>query len=150
MSKINIPVAPVDLEDDGGILNFAIGQRLGIAAQMVQDANGNLPQSEERLNIYMQNLNGIEKIALSRMKIKSDERNNQTSAEATAAIVAAVLKNIQPNDNPYVVIDNPPQREAPMLPADIIDVEPVPGQMVIGNESQMDIDTFMASFEKDE
>lgn len=149
-ATVPVPLAPVDIENDNDIVNYALKSRLAVSAQLVADNNGNIPQSEERLNLYMTNLNGIEKLALTRMRIKADEKANQTNAELTAAIVTGVLKKIQPNDNPFVEINPRAARPAPQLPEDLPELDVVPGQMEIGANDSLNIDSFMDSFKKSE
>ena len=122
--------------------------RLKINKQLMAD--GKVPDDPEKLDFLMQNLRDIDKSALTRTKIKSDEKTSSATNE-TISMVTNVLQSLRGGKAlpPQDITDIPnPSCLAPVLPAQFERTEFIPGETKIGVISE-DIDSFMERMNKD-
>lgn len=107
--------------------------------------NGLVPDDSEKLDFLMRNLKDMDASALTRSRIKSDEKNANNDA-ITVGMVTNVLqalrggKALPPMDITDVDIS---KIDVPMLPESLSPVSLVPGETQIGSVSE-DVDTFKA------
>ena len=117
--------------------------RLDINQKLMAD--GKVPDDKETLIMLMENLRDIDKSALTRARIKSDEKNAQAGANAeTVALVTNVLHSLRGNKElPAQEVTDPQQAAnlAPVLPVEFEKKEFVDGQLHIGTINE-DIDSF--------
>lgn len=77
-------------------LQYTQGIRKGIIRKIVKDSNDpNVPEDKTEANLLVNLLNGMDKVALTQMKIKSEEKRD---TEGAKAIVAAFLSTVNAND----------------------------------------------------
>lgn len=106
-------------------------------------ADGKVPDDPEKLNFLLTNLRDMDKSALSRAKIKSDEKVATNTAE-TISIVTQVFqslkgnKELPPEDISEIVR---PADSAPVLPDGISTKTIIEGETAIGVITE-DIDSF--------
>ncbi len=138
---------PIDLEDDKELLKHTLQERLKISAHI--SGNPKSLDNEDLLSIHMSNLAGIEKVALSRMKITSDESIHKGNDELVAALVSSVLNQTKPNNNPWLLIDNAPPRAAPELPDNAVETFTFDErEMSTGGGQRMDVETFTKMYKQ--
>lgn len=117
--------------------------RLKINKALMSD--GKIPEDPEKLDFLMSNLRDMDKSALTRSKIKSDEKitseNNQTISMVTQVFQALRGGKQLPPEDITDVEDK--TGAAPQLPDELSDRTFVPGETQIGT-IQEDIDTFKA------
>lgn len=129
-----------DISEDEDILNYTIARRLDLAANMT--AGGRMmPNDNEDRKIYLDNLAGLERIAISRMRIKSDEKVAGSQAEATAYAIA-MLAEIGKGGAVVQTIPSGAARETPQLPVEIPEPVLVPGEIGTAEEN-LDYETLM-------
>lgn len=123
------PAAPMTDEE---ALDFTQGQRKKLVDALT--ANGT-PTDSEVASTLLKTLDGMDRQALTKMKIKSDEKSANNSDAMAAAVIAGVFAKLK-GKNPYereilegeVVQQAAPTPDLSKLPA----VELVPGETDIG------------------
>lgn len=117
--------------------------RLDINQKLMAD--GKVPDDKETLSMLMENLRDIDKSALTRARIKSDEKNAQIGANAEAiSLVTNVLHALRGNKElPPEQVSDVVQAasQAPVLPETLEKKDFVDGQLHIGTINE-DIDAF--------
>ncbi|HWT40108.1 MAG TPA: hypothetical protein VN081_02450 [Dongiaceae bacterium] len=139
----NTGVAPTPMSDEEA-LDFTQRHRKDLVD--VLTANG-APTDGEVANVLLKTLDGMDRQALTKMKIKSDERTNDNSDKLAASVIAGVFAQLK-GKNPYekeVIEGQLLERAAPAvdlskLPA----IELVPGETDIGT-SDLTYESFTAS-----
>lgn len=140
--KIVIVRPDVDVTDSDALLKFTLGSRLDIHAALT--CNGT-PAPGEILDVVMDNLKGIESVAIGRMRIKAEEKANELSQNAQSALLAAVIFKM--SESNIFEHEKPVARTIPTIP-DSMDVDVVPGQMLaISDRIEENIDDFMRRFD---
>ena len=143
--KLVIVRPDVDVTDSDALLKFTLGSRLDIHAALT--SNGT-PAPGEILDVVMDNLKGIESVAIGRMRIKAEEKANELNQNAQSALLAAVIFKM--SEVNVFERDKPVARTIPSIP-DSMDIEVVPGQMLaISDRVEENIDDFMRKFEEDD
>jgi hypothetical protein len=145
--QTNVPAAVIDLDNDEELLRYTLNERLKIAAHISQQENS--LSNEDLLSLHMTNLAGIEKVSLSRLKIKSDENIHKGNEDLAAAVVSTVLNQMKQNSNPWLILDNAPERIAPSLP-DELEGEFVfdEREMSAGGGHRMDVESFTKMYKE--
>ncbi len=90
--------------------------------------NGLIPAvvGEENRKFLIDNLNGLEKVVLTKAKIKSDDIGNKNLAEIQLAMAEVIKKSKLRRERTM--------RETPIELPEHISIEPVDGEMVIGDD----------------
>jgi hypothetical protein len=133
------------IENEDQVLNFTQRKRQQIVTQMM-GAEGEKLKDLERGDkmVLLQALDGMDRSALGKKRLKTDEKT-AASAQAAAALIAQVLT--APGIN-HAGRGDAPRAAIPTLPTDIPDPQLVPGEIAT-DAPQMDVDTFMAqSFDR--
>ncbi len=108
-------------------------------------ADGKVPNDPDKLSILMENLRDMDKSALTRSRIKSDEKNAQAGANAeTISMVTSVFQALRGNKElPPQPIEDIKQaaQAAPTLPEELTENNFVDGQLHIGTVNE-DIESF--------
>lgn len=136
------PIVVQVIEGEDAALSYTQKKRQQIITAMMGE-NGEKLNSLERGDkmVVLQALDGMDRAALGRKRLKTDEKIG-ASAAATAALIAQVLQ--APGAQQHgMVVDGVITRVVPQLPADIPEPQVVPGEMD-GEAAQMDYETFMA------
>lgn len=124
------------LVSDEDVLAYTRGKRQDLVEYLTQ--NG-APKCKEDQVVLLASLDGLDRSALSRMKIQAEQENAAMGASA-AAMVAAVLSQVGTR-NIYQV-EGGVDREAPKLPAEIPDPVVVEGELDTGTQN-LDYDSFI-------
>lgn len=101
--------------------------------------NGKIPEDPKALSLLMNNLRDMDYSAISRSRIKSEEKTANQAA-ATIGMVTNVLKTLRSNK---VAAKNEPTKEAPTLPEELERKSFIQGETDIGVITE-DIDSFKA------
>lgn len=104
----------VNLEDEDAVLQVALKHRFDIVNHITSTKE--YLKNEDLLKVHMDNLSGIEKVALARKKIKSDESIGKGNEEIAMAIASAVLNQTMQKENRWLVHDPATTRDLPSLP----------------------------------
>jgi hypothetical protein len=91
-------------------------------------AEGKVTDDPDKFTMFKELLNGLDKAALGRKKIKSDEKIADKEAEA-AAMIATLLN--RPDIKTFGIIDGVTREVIPMLPEPEFEIEILPGEMDI-------------------
>ena len=134
----------VALVSEDKILAFTHAKRMFIVEQML--ASGKLPEDPAEKKVLLNALDGMDKAALGRKRIKVEEKTNTSMAQA-AALIAHVLN--APGVNQAYKASAPVQREAPTLPSDVPPPVLVEGETSVVQNSR-NYETFMADMGKQE
>jgi hypothetical protein len=134
------PVIVQVIETEDGVLSYTQKKRQQIVTAMMGD-NGeklnNLEKGDKM--VVLAALDGMDRAALGRKRIKSEEKTNANAALAQA-VIAQVL--MTPGAMQAGQVEGA-RRDAPKLTLDIPDPVTVPGEMD-SDAPQMNFDTFMA------
>ena len=124
-------------------LDYARSLRKAFIASMVKDRAA--PDDRGDKAILLTALKDIDSAALSRMRIKADEKIGQDGAE-NAAMIAEVLKQVS---SKMGISPVPVKRDKPVsLPQDIPDPDIKPGETEIGNTNS-NFNDFMSMMKPD-
>jgi hypothetical protein len=128
------------IESDDQVLSYTQRKRQQIVTEMM-GTNGEKLKNLERGDkmVLLQALDGLDRSALGKKRLKTDEKT-AASAQAAAALIAKVLT--APGVS-QAGTANVPRAAIPSLPTDIPDPMLVPGEIAT-DAPQMDVDTFMA------
>jgi hypothetical protein len=128
------------IENEDQVLNFTQRKRQQIITQMM-GTNGEKLKELERGDkmVLLQALDGMDRSALGKKRLKTDEKT-AASAAAAAALIAQVLT--APGVSQAGRSDAP-RASVPTLPTNIPDPQLVPGEIAT-DAPQMDVDSFMA------
>lgn len=143
MSSTQLPPPEVSPEDE--VLAYTQGMRRRIVNKLTNDGK-TIPGTESKdILILNQTLDSMDKAALGKMRIKVEEKANQTQEQA-AGMIAQLLQKVT-SQKPFEVIEGV-AREIPQLP------ESVPAPRLVEGETatvaaQQDFDTFTARFTPD-
>ncbi len=96
------------------------------------------------IKVVLQALDGIDRQALTKMKIKSDEGMNSAAAMAVGALATLFLDPRAKKMGEVIDIAAGAARTVPELPADLPMPEILPGEMDAGGGAQENYDTFMS------
>lgn len=121
------------LEDE--LLSYTREKRKALVEKLT---DGGVPTDTKDQSILLAALDGLDRSALTRMRIRTDEKANTDNANA-AAIIAKTLMSIRSNSG---FLSHTTDREIPVLSNDIPHPELVPGEIEI-NPVQEDYDAFM-------
>jgi hypothetical protein len=111
---------------------------------------GKVPGDKESLQLLMQNLRDMDQSALTRTRIKNDDKNAKQQNNTYDLVTKTLLAlrgagRIKPVDiDPNVPIDTAP----PQLPENLESAEFVPGEQEIGTITE-DIDSFTERFNRE-
>jgi hypothetical protein len=127
------------IENEDQVLSYTQKQRQKIVHRLITKKHEELESSDKTMLLMA--LDGMDRSALGRKRLKSDEKIGASQA-AAAALIAQVLQ--APGAMHHgLVVDGVINRIAPQLPATLPDPKVVPGEMD-ADAAQMDYDTFMA------
>lgn len=133
---------------DDELLEWSVHERKLFIARMMKP-DGSLPDDPKEKALVLKAMDGIEKIAISRKRIKIEDKAATSQAEA-ARLIAHVFKSVA-EKNPFVIDMgtaeqlSPEQRKAlPSLPDDIPLPELVEGETAV-SPPQNSYDNFMNS-----
>lgn len=122
-------------------LDFTRSKRRQIVTALCKDDK--VPTDPEQLNLLLKTLDGIDKPALVKLRIKADEGISNNAAVAAAAL-AQVFMNPNSKRKPEVielgVVD---ESKIPELPNDLPVPQVLPGELDV-NPAQETYDSFMA------
>lgn len=138
------PIVVQVIEGEDNVLTYTQKKRQQLVTQLMGE-NGEKLQNLEKGDkmVVLAALDGMDRAALGRKRLKTDEKIGASQAQA-AAIIAQVLQ--APGAmHAGMVIDGQIQqaRPVPQLPTSLPEPEVVPGEMD-SDAAQMDFDTFMA------
>lgn len=88
-TKLNLPV--VDLTDDASTINFTQNLMANLIQSMAPQ--GIVPQDPEYLKIMIKAGSEMSKVAMGRMKIKSEEKIADTQAQAAGVIADMLMQH---------------------------------------------------------
>lgn len=128
-------VAPQDVRDDDGLLDFTTRRRMSFADSITIDDK----QDPKMLALYLKSLDGIDKTAMGRKRLKVDEKANETDKHVAGSIVE-LLKAVGSN-NPFTraAIESRGKEtatDANIPAAELPEIEFAPGETVIGTERE--------------
>lgn len=86
---------------DDVLLEESIEKRKWFISQQLKE-DGSLPDDPKQQALVLKAIEGIEKVAISRKRIKIEDRT-AASQEQVASLLAHVYKNVNANNNPFVV-----------------------------------------------
>jgi hypothetical protein len=132
----NIEVEVIEKEDD--ILKFTQKARQQLVKSLMSKNIEDLNASQ--ISLLTSSLDGMDRSALGRKRLQTDEAVGASNAMA-AAIIARVLAT--PGAMTVGQGDGTERRAIPTLPTEVPDPVVVPGEMESG-AAQMSYDTFMA------
>lgn len=140
-AKNNMPVIEIgELPPDADILALTHGLRLNMLGQMF-GPNNKLPEDPAVQKTMVGLLKDMDSGALTRMRIKVEEKQNNNQEQAAGLI--AQLLNAAAGSSPFQ-IKTPINRQAPRLPDSVPDPVLVEGET--GTSAvQMSYDTFVAA-----
>jgi hypothetical protein len=127
------------IQNEDAVLTYTQKQRQKIVERLMKLEHDKLEGSDKTMLLMA--LDGMDRSALGRKRLKSDE-NISASQAAVAGLIAKVLATpgaLQAG----MMIDGITTRPVPQLPADIPEPDLVPGELDSG-APQMSYDTFMA------
>jgi hypothetical protein len=129
------------IENEDQVLNYTQRKRQQIVTQMM-GAKGEKLKDLERGDkmVLLQALDGMDRSALGKKRLKTDEKIGASQA-AAAALIAKVLT--APGINQAGMASGITRASVPVLPAEVPDPVLVPGEIAT-DAPQMDVDTFMA------
>jgi hypothetical protein len=130
---------------DEAVLDYTQGIRKQIVTSLVKDLE-NL-QDPKVINTLNQTLDGMDRQALGKMKIRVEEQQTQNQ-EGMAANIAELLRQMGSGGNTFQA-PVPVPREVPALGSDVPDPVLVEGE-VATNPAQQDFDSFHAQFAPEE
>jgi hypothetical protein len=133
----NIEVVVIEKEDD--VLQFTQKARQQIVKSLMGKDLNDLNASQ--LSLLTASLDGMDRSALGRKRLQTDEKIGANNAVA-AAIIAKVLSTPGALKAGQVDADATPRKSIPQLPADPVTIETVDGEME-ADARQMTYDTFM-------
>lgn len=128
--------SPARLTDEE-VLAYTQGKRKELVEKIT--ANG-MPGDKSEQVVLLEALSGMDRAALSTLKMKSEERIGNQQAQA-AAFVASVLT--QTGRNKVFQVDHPVEREIPSLGNDVPTPQIVDGELD-QTATQLDYATFMS------
>ena len=116
----------VILDSEESVLSYTHAKRLFIVESMLHE--GQLPEDPAEKKVLLNALDGMDKMAIGRMRIKIDEKANKNMGQA-AALVAQLLSsgNIAHMYN----VPNGTNRDAPLLGSDVPAPDIVNGETAI-------------------
>lgn len=119
-------------------LDYTRELRRTFVNELVQE--GQVIKDPDKFTMFKELLNGLDKAALGRKKIRSDEKIADKEAEA-AAMIATLLN--RPDIKTFGIIDGATREMLPMLPETDFEVVILPGEMDISPIME-DFHTFTA------
>lgn len=134
----NIVVEVIEKEDD--VLAFTQKSRQQIVKSLMGRSIDDLNASQ--ISLLTASLDGMDRSALGRKRLQTDEKVGASQAMA-AAVIAQVLAAPGAMRHGQIVEGQAPRREIPRLPAEVPEPVTVPGEME-ADAPQMNFDTFMA------
>lgn len=128
---------------DDELLEWGVEKRKEFIVKMMKP-NGDLPDDPKEKALVLKAMEGIEKTAVARKRLKIEDKAATNSAE-TAKLLSQFYERVA-SQNPFVIDQNMqevPARVAPRLPDNVPEVETVEGEMET-TPSQGSYDEFMA------
>jgi hypothetical protein len=146
------PVVEVP-DDDDGVLDYTLRQRQTIIVTIAGAKGENLNGlSARELDVMLAALDGMDRVALGRKRLRSENMALARQAEA-AAIIARVLgaPGIAQAGQQLLLRTGASEGPAPFVPATAMLPASVPEPVLVPGETDMDaaqmnVDTFMAGF----
>ena len=126
--------------DDAADMQFVRDVRKQLIGDLMKDG---VPKDIKEQSVLLTALTDMDRSAIARLRIKSDDNNTDKMASA-ALVVAEVLRKTKPREFQAIEIDD--NREIPMLPASIPSGTYNEGLMQQGTNNTT-FDEFMASRE---
>jgi len=126
--------------DDAADMQFVRDVRKQLIGDLMKDG---VPKDIKEQSVLLTALTDMDRSAIARLRIKSDDNNTDKMASA-ALVVAEVLRKTKPREFQVIEIDD--SREIPMLPASIPSGTYNEGLMQQGTNNTT-FDEFMASRE---
>lgn len=120
-------IEKISIDDE--LLTWGVEQRKDFIRKMMK-ADGSLPDDPKERALVLKALDGIDKTAVSRKRLKIEDKAATSNAE-TAKLIAEFYGRVQVS-NPFVIDQNMqevPPRPAPQIPANMPDIEVVDGEM---------------------
>lgn len=127
---------------DDELLEWGVEQRKDFIKKMMK-ADGSLPDDPKERALVLKALDGIDKTAVSRKRLKIEDKAATNAAE-TAKLISQFYERVSSKD-PFVIDQNMqevPVRAAPKLPDNSPEVDTVEGEMDT-TPSQGSYDEFM-------
>jgi len=129
------------LESEDQILAFTHSTRKQVVNSLMSKG---VPQDGESLNILLKTVDGMDRAALTRKRIKADEKVADQAA-AASGLIAQVLLAVGSRRGQLEPVQTITHREPPMLGPDIPTPILVEGECEV-NPIQVQYDAFMATF----
>ena len=126
--------------DDAADMQFVRDVRKQLIGDLIKEG---VPKDIKEQSVLLTALTDMDRSAIARLRIKSDDNNTDKMASA-ALVVAEVLRKTKPREFQAIEIDD--NREIPMLPASIPSGTYNEGLMQQGTNNTT-FDEFMASRE---
>lgn len=131
-------MATIELITEDDVIQYTRSKRKDLVEELTK--NG-APKDKDEQHVLLSALDGLDRSALTRLKIKTEETNNKNQ-QNIAALMAKVLTSINPSET-FVVEGT--CREIPILDERIPDPILVAGETDL-NPEQLDYDKFMANY----
>jgi hypothetical protein len=138
------PIVVQVIEGEDHVLTYTQKKRQQIVTAMMGEDGEKLNSLEKGDKmVVLAALDGMDRAALGRKRLKTDEKIGASQAQA-AALIAQVLQTPGAMQAGMVIDGQIQERRAvPQLPVGLPEPEVVPGEMD-SDAAQMDFDTFMA------
>lgn len=114
---------------DDELLEWGVAQRKDFIQKMMK-ADGSLPDDPKERALVLKALDGIDKTAVSRKRLKIEDKAATNAAE-TAKLLSQFYEKVAVQ-NPFTIDQNMqevPARAAPKLPDNVPEVDTVDGEM---------------------
>lgn len=139
--KAAAPIVVQVIDGEDNVLTYTQKKRQQLVTQMMGEDGEKLANLEKGDKmVVLAALDGMDRAALGRKRLKTDEKTAASQA-AAAALIAQVLQ--APGALQAGLVIDGIARPVPQLPTSIPEPEVVPGEMD-SDAAQMDFDTFMA------
>ena len=145
MSNNQVVSSPQTTDPDDEVLQFTQSKRMEIVNKLT--AKGIPTDSNDDMGNLLKTLDGMDRVALGRKRIKADEGIAGANQAAAAAVIATLLQKANSGGAKPFQSDTLVDREIPVLGNDI------PAPVLVDGEtetapSQMSYDGFMAKYQQ--
>lgn len=143
MNEVQTPQAAPVFANEDAVLDYTLDMRKKLMQAYIDPVTGEVSGDLDTRRFILQNLDGMERQALGRKKIKTEEKGQANAAEARA-LVAELLRQAPNAVTRIGAIIEHESYAVPVLPSSVPPPELTSGETDIG-VSSLDFDTFMAN-----
>jgi len=132
------------VDSDDSVLDYTQTKRLEIVDKLTA---GGIPVTDnDQMNTLLKTLDGMDRVALGKKRIKADEGLASANQAMAATVISELLRKANSGGVKPFVVENAVERPTPVLGNE------VPPPVLVEGETdvlapQMSYDTFMAKFE---